>query len=191
MATLNITRITGSAIGRAATKITVKEFYRNKRGEKMGLKTGVFLLGVGILAACEPVENGAVAVGSDSYFATNIGRRVGRAEALAASCPDIALNNTTVQQYKAAICVARGLAEGCSLPAYETAKQRLYSQTLASLQALSPEQACAYTRAEAAGDGTLKSFLVGAGIPRAAVVLAPTPEIVEPEAPVEEVPGPV
>ncbi len=157
----------------------------------MELKTGVFLLGVGILAACEPVENGAVAVGSDSYFATNIGRRVGRAEALAASCPDIALNNATVQQYKAAICAARGLGNGCSLPAFETAKQRFYGQTLASLAALSPEQACTYTRAEAANDGTLKSFLVGAGIPRTAVVLAPAPVIVEPEAPVEEIQGPV
>ncbi len=157
----------------------------------MGLKTGVFLLGAGILAACEPVENGTVAVGSDSYFATNIGRRVGQAEALAASCPDIALNTATVQQYKAAICSARGLGNGCSLPAFEAAKQRLYAQTLASLQALSPGQACTYTRAEAASDGTLKSFLVGAGIPRAAVVLAPVSEIVEPESPVEEVPGPL
>ena len=157
----------------------------------MGLKTGVFLLGVGILAACEPVENGAVAAGSDSYFATNIGRRVGQAEALAAACPDIALNTTTVQQYKAAICAARGLGKGCSLPAFETAKQRLYSQTIVSLQALSPEQACTYTRAEADSDGTLKSFLVGAGIPRAAVGTAPIPEIVEPKAPVEEIPGPL
>lgn len=155
----------------------------------MGLKTGVFLLGVGILAACEPVENGAVAVGSDSYFATNIGRRAGQAEALAASCPDIALNNATVQQYRAAICVARGLADGCSLPAFETAKQRLYGQTLASLAALTPAQACTYTRAEAANDGTLYSFLLGAGIPRAAVVLVP--ETVVPEAPVEEIPGPL
>ena len=157
----------------------------------MGFKTGVFLLGVGILAACEPLVSGAVSVGSDSYFATNIGRRVGQAEALAAACPDIALNEATVQQYKAAICEARGLDEGCDLPAFETAKQRLYSQTVASMAALSAKQACTNTRAFAAGDGTLKSFLVGAGIPRTAVVLAPVPEVVEPEPPVEDVAGPV
>ena len=148
----------------------------------MGLKTGVFLLGVGILAACEPVENGGVAVGSDSYFATNIGRRVGRAEALAASCPDITLNVATVQQYKAAICAARELDAACSLPGFESEKQRLYGQTLASLAALSAEQACTYTRAEAANDGTLSSFLLGAEIPRAAVV--PAPVEAEPSGPV-------
>lgn len=159
----------------------------------MGLKTGVFLLGVGALAACEPVDNGAVAVGPDSYFATNIGRRVGRAQALAASCPDISLNSATVQQYKAAICAARGAGNGCSLPAFEAAQQQLYGQTLASLQALTPEQVCSYTRAEAANDGTLKSFLVGADIPRAAVVLAPapTPAVTESSPPVAEGTGPV
>jgi len=150
----------------------------------MELKTGVFLLGVGILAACEPVENGAMPVGSDSYFAANIGRRVGRAEALAVTCPSIALNVATVQQYKTAICTARGLDAACSLPGFESEKQRLYGQTLASLVALSPEQACTYTRAEAANDGTLSSFLLGAEIPRTAVVLVPVPVEAEPSGPV-------
>ncbi|MBL1437186.1 MAG: hypothetical protein COB08_013430 [Rhodobacteraceae bacterium] len=146
----------------------------------MGLKTGVFLLGVGFLAACEPMPEGAA--GSDGFFATNIGRRVGQAEALAASCPSIRLNNVAVQQYKAAICQRLELEDGCSLPSFESERQRLFAATKASLAALSPEQACVYTRAEAENDGTLTSFLLGAGIPRAAVVQVPVE--VEPSEPV-------
>lgn len=133
----------------------------------MELKIGAFLLGVGVLAACEPVPEGSA--GTDGFFATNIGRRVGQAEALAASCPSIRLNNVAVQQYKAAICQRLELGDGCSLPSFDSERQRLFSVTKASMAELTPEQACDYTRAEAANDGTLKSFLVGAGIPRAAV----------------------
>ena len=156
----------------------------------MMLKAGLILLSAGILTACEPVESETVAVGSDSYFATNIGRRVGQAEALAAACPDIGLNTATVQQYKAAICAARALESGCNLPALESAKQQYYARTLASLQALSPEQVCVYTRAEAASDGTLNTFLLGTEIPRAVVAVVPA-SVAEPEVPVTEETGPV
>ena len=157
------------------------------------MKIGFILVGFAVLAACEPVDNAPVAVGSDSYFATNIGRRVGQAEALAAKCAGIRLNAATVHQYKTAICTARGEVVGCSLPAFEAAKQQLYAQTMVSLRALSPEQVCVYTRAEAANDSTLSSFLLGADIPRAAVVLVPTPtpKVEEPEPVVDVVPGPI
>lgn len=157
----------------------------------MGLKVKIFLAGVGFLAACETIPNATSGVGPDGFFATNIGRRVGQAEALAASCPGISVNAATIQQYKNAICEGLEAGEGCSLPSFETERQRILNLTAASLAPLTSEQACAFTRAEASGDETLNSFLLGIEIPRAAVVVAPAPEIVAPEAPVEEVLGPV
>lgn len=154
----------------------------------MGLKAKIFLAGVGFLAACETIPQGASAVGPDGFFATNIGRRVGQAEALAASCPSISVNAATIQQYRTAICEGLDGEEGCSLPTYDSERQRLFNLTSASLVPLSTEQACAFTRAEAGGDETLNSFLLGVAV--APVVVARpavhAPVEVEPEAPISD-----
>ncbi len=141
----------------------------------MGMKAKIMLMGVGVLAACQTIPQGATPVGADGFFATNIGRRVGQAEALAASCPGISVNAATIQQYKTAICEGLGAGEGCSLPSFETERQRIYNLTAASMAPLSSAQACAFTRAEAGGDETLNSFLLGVEIAPVVVVRPPAP----------------
>ena len=152
----------------------------------MGYKTALALLGGGLLAACEPLPEGTSGNGLDSYFAVNVGRHAGRAEALASLCPSLQFNTATLQQKRSAICEGNGQNRACALPTLDAEMQHSKAATLASLHALSSEQACAYAHSEAVSDLTLAEYFIGLPVARVAqpVVAAPVPEP-EPEEPVE------
>lgn len=153
----------------------------------------VFLfLGAGLLAACEPVPPGATIGGIDSYFAVNVGRQAGRAEAMASLCPSLQFNTSTLAQTRAAICEGQGLSAGCALPTLDAEKQRLKATTLTSLSGFTSEQACAYAEAEAAADSLFAGYFIGLPVARvvAPVAVAEPAPVVEPEPEPEPDPEP-
>ncbi len=116
-----------------------------------------------VLAACATGELpgfslGRTGVGIDSYFATNVGRLAGHAEAIASLCPTLSYNAAELELNRVAICEGEGAAGDCSLPGLEASKEASFTETIASLQGKTPETICADARAEAAGSPPLADY---------------------------------
>lgn len=139
------------------------------------------------LAGCADGSSDSSSTAGNSYFATNVGRLAGHAEALASLCPTLSYSSNELDLNRAAICEAEGKgAVNCDLPRMDAEKARSFAATIASLNGQSAEQVCANARAEAASDYALASYLVGLPVPRVAAPApaapAPAPAVVpEPE----------
>ncbi len=157
----------------------------------MKKRTVFYLGGMVVVAGCGGAilgfSEGQTGVGLDSYFATNVGRLAGHAEALASICPSLTFNEAELELNRKAICQGEGLGADCSLPGLDAEKTKSFDETLASLEGVPVEQVCADTRAEAAGSPPLADYLIGLQVVRRAVVPAP---VVEPEEPAPEEPAP-
>lgn len=140
------------------------------------LRKSLFVVAAGFaLAGCSgdgvTVGRDANGTAADSYFATNVGRLAGHAEALASLCPSLSYNANNLEVYRTAICEARVEGEttaDCELPRMDAEKARSFNATLASLNGQSAEQVCARANAEAAADNALAEFLTGVSVSRAA-----------------------
>ncbi len=159
----------------------------------MKKRTVFYLGGMVVVAGCGGAilgfSEGQTGVGLDSYFATNVGRLAGHAEALASICPSLTFNEAELELNRKAICEAGGLGADCSLPGLDAEKTKSFDETMASLEGVPVEQVCADTRAEAAGSPPLADYLIGLQVVRRAVVPVPAP-VVEPEEPGPEEPAP-
>ena len=94
----------------------------------------------------------------DSYFAVNVGREAGHAEALAQLCPSLTYNADEIELNRVAICQGLGAADDCTLPTMDSEKQSSFDKTMASLKGVAPAQVCADARGEAEVDPTLAKY---------------------------------
>lgn len=170
----------------------------------MKLRTVIIIGLTTVLAGCVAgIGIGNNRVAQDSYFAANVGRLAGRAEAIAALCPTLTFNPVELELNRVAICEAEGEGESCGLPKLDAEKEKSFTETLASLNGIPAEQICADARAEAASDYAFADFLTGlqvarpvaviraaAPVPAEPVVEEPTPEEPAPDEPLPEEPAP-
>ena len=133
------------------------------------------------LAGCVGGSTGtgsnANVIAMDSYFALNVGRMAGRAEAIASLCPTLSYNPNALELNRVAICEAEGNgAVSCDLPRLDSEKAKTYTATLNSLSGKPAEEICASARAEAASDFSFADYFIGLQVARSAPVATPAPE---------------
>jgi len=140
----------------------------------------IIALTTGLAGCAAGIGIGNNGTALDSYFATNVGRLAGRAEAIASVCPTLTFNPVEVELNRVAICEAEGEGSvSCSLPRLDAEKEKSFAETLASLNGIPAEQVCADARAEAATDYALADYFIGLEVARptpAPIVVAPAPE---------------
>ncbi len=118
-------------------------------------------LGALTLASCSGVPgilSGNDGGPLDTYFATNVGRQAGLAQAYAEICPSLSFDAKELKLYHVAICQGKKLEDNCALPGLEAERQKSYEETLASLAGVAPAQVCADARAQAADNPVLADY---------------------------------
>ncbi len=123
--------------------------------------TVLMALGAVALGACTEFptllsgNNGGVL---DSYFATNVGRQAGHAEAYAQMCPRLEFDEVELDLFRVAICQGLQRDDNCELPSLEAERQTSFDATLASLAGVPTAEICADAEAQAAENPILADY---------------------------------
>jgi len=127
----------------------------------MNIKATFVALGVLTLASCSGLPSllsGNDGGEIDTYFATNVGRQAGHAQAYAALCPSLSFDEAELELYRVAICQGKQLEDDCSLPGLEKEREKTFAETMASLAGVAPEQVCSDAREQAAANPALADY---------------------------------
>ncbi len=94
----------------------------------------------------------------DSYFATNVGRQAGHAQAYAQLCPSLDFDAVELELFRVAICQGLERDDNCELPSLEEERQQSFDETLASLEGVSTPAICADAKAQADANPILADY---------------------------------